>query len=194
MLSKNIFGCAAAFKLPGRCTKGKITALTRYCSLERLAALEDPADNLKLKFDISVSKTFEDDLTTARREFEEGAKKTSSAVPPMPEVEQLSQNSQLSNAPLDLLVPDNEIIKLDKESVSMSAKETVHLAGNTHKKDIRSSMAGGPLPAATESIASPGKHGIPTNVSARHLSSQGTCELHLSSDSLSPAYSSRLCI
>jgi len=31
-------------------------------------------------------------------------------------------------------------------------------------------------------------------LSARHLSSQGICELHLSHDSLSPAYSSRLCI
>jgi hypothetical protein len=31
-------------------------------------------------------------------------------------------------------------------------------------------------------------------LSARHLSSQGTCELHLSRDSLSLAYSSWLCI
>jgi hypothetical protein len=31
-------------------------------------------------------------------------------------------------------------------------------------------------------------------LSARHFSSQGTCELHLSRDSSSRAYSSRLCI
>jgi hypothetical protein len=32
------------------------------------------------------------------------------------------------------------------------------------------------------------------HLSARYLSSQGTCELHLSRDSSSPAYSSWLCI
>jgi hypothetical protein len=38
------------------------------------------------------------------------------------------------------------------------------------------------------------EHAVGTEVSARHLSSLSTCELHLSRDSSSPAYSSWLCI
>ena len=169
-LSQRLSECAVAFKLSGRSTKGKIIALARYYFLERLAALEDPADNLKLKFGISISKTFKDDLITACRELEEGTKKTSSAVPAMPEAEESSQESQLSDAPLGLLEPDDGITEKAKEpvaeKVSMVAKETVHAARETPKRDVKSSMAGGALSVATGSVASRGGHGIPTNVSA----------------------------
>jgi hypothetical protein len=141
-----------------------LMALAKYYFLERLAALDDPSDSLKLKHGVSLSKSPKQDLKHVCREFEEEARKTSSAVAQAADaVEQVSDESELSDPPSSFLEVSDDVIKSDvpvAPMVSGTVKETVQ------PKDIRASKADSPALAATESMASHGKHDTSATIAA----------------------------
>jgi hypothetical protein len=91
-------GCAAAFNLPKRLSRGKCVALVKYYFLHQLAGDE----RNKLDFNIPISKTFLGDLRTICRDMDETSKKV--RVESQGIVNN-GQDSDLSDPPSDLCSP-----------------------------------------------------------------------------------------
>ncbi|KAJ4366773.1 hypothetical protein N0V83_007298 [Neocucurbitaria cava] len=124
-IARTVTEFATAFEPPtGRWSKGKLTALAKYCFLEKL--VERQTDQEKMKFGIPISQTFVSDLQTVCREFEEEARQLDLSLQrgsgAKSDSDQDSQDRGLSDAPSTLSA---EVIESPPETVTATNGQTV---------------------------------------------------------------------